>query len=91
MKVDGVHEKFIYHPMNLTCYCQIRVHQYASSRRVRCVKVLPEHIRSCPQLRNRRLRNAMTPDKKPSIVENFSRHIKNAKFVVTSSRVAPVI
>jgi hypothetical protein len=23
MKVDGVHEKFIYHPMNLTCCCQI--------------------------------------------------------------------
>jgi hypothetical protein len=26
MKVDGVHEKFIYHPKNLTCCCQIRVH-----------------------------------------------------------------
>jgi hypothetical protein len=26
MKVDMVHEKFIYHPMNLMCYCQIRVH-----------------------------------------------------------------
>jgi hypothetical protein len=25
MKVDRVHEKFIYHPKNLTCYCQIRV------------------------------------------------------------------
>jgi hypothetical protein len=23
MKVDGVHEKFIYHPKNLTCCCQI--------------------------------------------------------------------
>jgi hypothetical protein len=23
MKVDGVHEKFIYHPKNLMCYCQI--------------------------------------------------------------------
>jgi hypothetical protein len=21
MKVDGVHEKFIYHPKNLACYC----------------------------------------------------------------------
>jgi hypothetical protein len=21
MKVDGVHEKFIYHPKNLVCYC----------------------------------------------------------------------
>jgi hypothetical protein len=27
MKVDGVHEKFIYHPKNLTCCCQIRVHR----------------------------------------------------------------
>jgi hypothetical protein len=25
-KIDGVHEKFIYHPMNLACCCQIRVH-----------------------------------------------------------------
>jgi hypothetical protein len=25
MKVDRVHEKFIYHPKNLTCYYQIRV------------------------------------------------------------------
>jgi hypothetical protein len=23
MKVDGVHEKFIYHPKSLACYCQI--------------------------------------------------------------------
>jgi carotenoid cleavage dioxygenase-like enzyme len=26
MKVDKVHEKFIYHPMNLACCCQIQVH-----------------------------------------------------------------
>jgi hypothetical protein len=26
MKVDRVHEKFIYHPKNLVCCCQIRVH-----------------------------------------------------------------
>jgi hypothetical protein len=26
MKVDRVHEKFIYHPKNLVCYCQIQVH-----------------------------------------------------------------
>jgi hypothetical protein len=26
MKVDGVHENFIYHPKNLACYYQIRVH-----------------------------------------------------------------
>jgi hypothetical protein len=35
MKVDGVHEKFIYHPKNLACCCQIRVHQFTGSRRVR--------------------------------------------------------
>jgi hypothetical protein len=23
MKVDRVHDKFIYHPKNLVCYCQI--------------------------------------------------------------------
>jgi predicted DNA-binding ribbon-helix-helix protein len=49
MKVDEVHEKFIYHPKNLTCYCQIRVHQYLGSRKIRCVKVIPEHMRSHPQ------------------------------------------
>jgi hypothetical protein len=26
MNVDGVHEKFIYHPKNLTCYFQIQDH-----------------------------------------------------------------
>jgi hypothetical protein len=26
MKVDGVHEKFTYHPKNLTYCCEIRVH-----------------------------------------------------------------
>jgi hypothetical protein len=30
MKVDRVHEKFIYHTKNLTCCCQIRVHRYQS-------------------------------------------------------------
>jgi hypothetical protein len=49
MKVDGVHEKFIYHPKNLTCCCQIRVHRFTSSGRLRCKEVLPEHMRSCPQ------------------------------------------
>ncbi len=50
MKVDGVHEKFIYHPKNLTCCCQIRVHRYPGSRKVRCMEVIPEHMRSHPQL-----------------------------------------
>jgi hypothetical protein len=72
MKVHRVHEKFIYHPKNLVCCYQIRVHQYAGSRMVRCMEVLPEHMKSCPQSRNRRPRNAMTPDKKPSAAENFS-------------------
>jgi hypothetical protein len=47
MKVDKVHEKFIYHPKNLMCCCHIRVHRYMGSRKVRCVKVLPEHMRGC--------------------------------------------
>jgi hypothetical protein len=54
MKVDMVHEKFIYHPKNLTCCCQIRVHRFVGSRRVRCVEVLPEHMKSHTQSRNRR-------------------------------------
>jgi hypothetical protein len=49
MKVDRVHEKFIYHPKNLVCCCQIRVHQFMDSRRVRCVEVLPKHMKSHPQ------------------------------------------
>jgi hypothetical protein len=31
MKVDRVHEKFIYHPKNLACCCQIQVHRYVGS------------------------------------------------------------
>jgi hypothetical protein len=49
MKVDGVHEKFIYYPKNLACDCQIRVHQYLGSTKVRYVEVIPEHMRSRPQ------------------------------------------
>jgi hypothetical protein len=49
MKVDRVHERFIYHPKNLACCGQIRAHQFVSSRRVRCVEVLLEHMTSCPQ------------------------------------------
>jgi hypothetical protein len=52
-KVDMVHEKFIYHPKNLTCCYQIRAHRFVGSRRVRCVEVLPEHMKSRPQLQNR--------------------------------------
>jgi hypothetical protein len=49
MKVDGVHEKFIYHRKNLASRCQIRVHQYLGMRKVRCVEVILEHMRSHPQ------------------------------------------
>jgi hypothetical protein len=49
LKVDRVHEKFIYHPKNLACCCQIRVHRFMGSRRVRCMEVLPEHMKSRPQ------------------------------------------
>jgi hypothetical protein len=62
MKVDRVNEKFIYHPKNLTCCCQIRVHWFIGLRRVRCIEVLLEHMRSCPQSWNRRPQNAMTTD-----------------------------
>jgi hypothetical protein len=50
IKVHRFHEKFIYHPKNLTCYCQIRVHQFAGLRRVRCMEVLPEHMKRHPHL-----------------------------------------
>jgi hypothetical protein len=72
IKVDGVHEKFIYHPKNLACCCQIRVHRFVVSRRVSYVEVLLEHMRSHPLSENRRPSNAMTPNKKPSAAENFS-------------------
>jgi hypothetical protein len=95
MKVDRVHEKFIYHPKNLVCCCQIRVHQYVGSRRVRCMEVLLEHMRSRPQSQNRRPQNGMTLDKKPNPAEKFllkfSRCIKNAMSIATSSLVAPMI
>jgi hypothetical protein len=94
MKVDEVHEKFIYHPKNLACCCQIRVHRYLGSRKVRCVEVIPEHMRSHPQPRNKgHKKDAMTPDNKPSAAENFTakstRRIKDATSAATSSLVAP--
>jgi hypothetical protein len=94
MKVDGIHEKFIYHPKNLTCCCQIRVHRYPGSRKVRCMEVIPEHMRSRPQPQNKGpKKDAMTPDKEPSAAENFSaksiRHVKDATSAATSSPIAP--
>jgi hypothetical protein len=94
MKVDGVHEKFIYHLKNLAWCRQIQVHWFAGSRKVRCMEVMPEHMRSLPQSRNRRPQNAVTPDKKPSTADNFSAKfsqcIKNATPAATSSPVTPV-
>jgi hypothetical protein len=56
------------------------------------VEVLPEHMKSRPQSRNRRPQNVMTSDKKPSTAENFSmkfsRCVKDAASAVTSSPVA---
>jgi hypothetical protein len=93
LKVDGVHEKFIYHSKNLACCSQIRVHRYLGSRKVRCVDVIPEHMRSRPQPRNKvPKKDAMTPDKEPSAVENFSakstRRITDSTLATTSSPVA---
>jgi hypothetical protein len=91
MKVDKVHDKFIYHPKNLACCWQIWVHRYAGLRRIRCMKVLPEHMRNRPQSWNRRSRNAMTPDKKPSATKNFSpnffQRVRNATSAATRSLV----
>jgi hypothetical protein len=51
------------------------------------MEVLLEHMRSSPQ----KTWNAMTPDKKPTVAENFlpkfSRRVKNATSVATSSLV----
>jgi hypothetical protein len=93
IKVVGVHEKFIYHPKNLACCCQIRVHQYPGSRKVRCMEVIPEHM-SHPQPRNKEpKKDATTPNKEPCVAENFStkstRCVKDATSAATSSPVAP--
>jgi hypothetical protein len=93
MNVERVQEKFIHHPKNpVWCY-QIWVYRFAGLRRVRYVEVLPEHMKSNPQSSNRRLRNTMRPDKKPSAIEDsftkFSRRVKNVTSVATSSLVAP--
>jgi hypothetical protein len=94
MKVDRVHEKFIYNPKNLMCCCQIRVHRFMGSRRVRCMEVLPENMKSHPQPQNRRAQNNMTPNKKLSAAKKISmklsQRIKNATPITTSSPVAPV-
>jgi hypothetical protein len=93
MKVDRVHEKFIYHPKNLACCCQIRVHRYPGSRKVRCVEVIPEHMRTCPQPQNKGpKKDAMTPDKEASAAENFlvksTRRLMDATSAAISSLVA---
>jgi hypothetical protein len=93
MKVDGVHEKFIYHPKNLACCCQIWVHRYLGSRKVRCVEVIPEYMRSHPQPWNKGPKmDPMKLEKEPSAAENFSVkstwRVKDATSAVTGSPVA---
>jgi hypothetical protein len=93
MKVDEIHEN-IYHPKNLVCYCQIGVHRHLGSRKVRYVEVIPEHMRSHPQLQNKGpKKDAMTPDKESSAAKNFSakstRRVKDATSAATSSPVTP--
>jgi hypothetical protein len=88
MNVDGVQEKFIYHPENLACCCQIRVHRYPGSRKVKCVEVLPEHMKSRVRSRNKRPEKRTTTTKKPDAAENFSRRVNDATPAATSSPVA---
>jgi hypothetical protein len=60
-------------PKNLACCCQIRVHRYPGSRKVRCMEVISEHMKSRPQPQNKGpKKDIMTPDKEPSAAENFS-------------------
>jgi hypothetical protein len=42
------------------------------------MKMLLEYMESRSQSQNRRLQNAMTPDKKPSAVKNFLRNFLDA-------------
>jgi hypothetical protein len=64
------------------------------SRKVRCVEVILEHMRSCPPPQNKGpKKDAMTPDKDSSAAENFSakstQRVKDATSTATSSLVAP--
>jgi hypothetical protein len=63
-------------------------------RKIRCVEVIPEHMSSHPQPRNKGpKKDAMTPDIEPNAAKNFSakstRCVKEATSVATSSQVAP--
>jgi hypothetical protein len=66
------------------------------SRKEETFTFKPNGTKKCKQVMVtiRPKRNAMTPDKKPSAVKNFSMkfsgRIKNATLVVTISPVAPV-
>jgi hypothetical protein len=58
------------------------------------MEVIPEHMRSYPQPRNKGpKKDAMTPDMEPSIAKNFSAkstwHVKDATSAATSSPVTP--
>jgi hypothetical protein len=65
------------------------------SRKEETFTFKPKDIKKCNQvmIMIRSERNAMTPDKKPSVVENFStkfpQRAKNVTLVATRSSVAP--
>jgi hypothetical protein len=95
MNVDGVHEKFIYHPKNLACCCQIRAHRYLGPGKVKCMEVIPEHMGSRPEPQDKGpKKDAMTPNKEHSAAENFSaksiRRVKDATSAATCSLVTMV-
>jgi hypothetical protein len=72
-----------------------RIIKLNTSRKEETFTFKPKGTEKCNQVMVtiRPERNAMTPDKKPSVAENFSmkfsRHVKNATLVATRSPVAP--
>jgi hypothetical protein len=66
MRVKGKHEKFTFHPKNLTYLYQVQVYHQRGSNKVEYVEVLPyelEHLKRNDNSQNKGPRSAKTPGK----------------------------
>jgi hypothetical protein len=97
MRVEGKHEKFIFHPKNPANFYQVQLHHQKGSNKVEYVKVLSyetECLKQNDSSQSKGPKNAKTPRKK-SDAAKYSKpksiwRIKNATPIVPPSPVAPV-
>jgi hypothetical protein len=93
VKVDGVHEKFIYHPQQPHVLLPNSSPPIHGLEKGKMRRGLARPHEKSPSITNQKVAEGHDTDKKPSAAENFSmkfsRRVKNATPAATSSPVTP--